>query len=74
MGCKMVTMERVRQLTALDRCDRCGAQAWVLVKGVVGELYFCSHHFAKHEEMLYNWAYDIVDERDFINDKPQSSA
>lgn len=69
----MTTMEKTRQLSALDRCDRCGAQAWVLAKGVVGELLFCSHHFAKFEEPLYNWAYDIVDERDFINERSQSS-
>jgi ribosomal protein L37E len=70
----MVTMEKTQQLKTTDRCDRCGAQAWVFVQGVVGELYFCSHHFAKHEEMLYNWAYDIVDEREFINQISESSA
>jgi hypothetical protein len=70
----METMEKVRTLTALDRCDRCESQAWVLVKGVSGELYFCGHDFAKHEEALYNWAYDIIDEREFINNKSQSSA
>lgn len=75
MGIPMVTMEKIeeRVLTAKDRCDRCNAQAWVLVKGIVGELYFCSHHFTKHEEALYDWAYDIVDERDFINKKSESS-
>jgi hypothetical protein len=66
--------EKTQQLTAKDRCDRCEAQAWVLVKGMSGELYFCGHHFTKHEEALYNWAYDIVDEREFINKKSQSSA
>jgi hypothetical protein len=33
------------QLTAIDRCDRCGAQAYVrasLPSG--GELLFCGHH------------------------------
>jgi hypothetical protein len=66
--------EKAQQLTAKDRCDRCDAQAWVIVKGVSGELFFCGHHFTKHEEALYNWAYDIVDEREFINKKSQSSA
>jgi hypothetical protein len=51
------------ELTALDRCDRCNAQAWVLAKGVNGELYFCSHHFNKYSEELVKWSYDIVDER-----------
>jgi len=72
----MVTMEeqKVQQLNISDRCDRCNAQAFVIAKGVNGELYFCGHHFTKHEEMLYNWAYEIVDERDYINQKSQSSA
>ena len=52
------------ELTALDRCDRCGSQAWVLVRGVNGELYFCSHHYNKYSENLVKWSYDIVDERE----------
>lgn len=69
-------MEKTKEqsLTLQDRCDRCNAQAFVLVKGVSGELLFCGHHFTKHEDALYNWAYDIVDEREFINNKSESSA
>lgn len=76
MGEKMNTMvkQKVRQLKIADRCDRCQAQAWVIAKGVTGELYFCHHHFTKHEDVLYNWAYEIIDEREFINEKSQSSA
>lgn len=72
----MHTMEKTKEqsLTLQDRCDRCNAQAFVLVKGVSGELLFCGHHFTKHEDALYNWAYDIVDEREFINNKSESSA
>ena len=72
----MNTMEQVKEqtLNSTDRCDRCQSQAFVLVKGIQGDLIFCGHHFTKHEEELYNWAYDIVDEREFINAKPQSSA
>lgn len=72
----MVTMEeqKVRQLKISDRCDRCNAQAWVEAKGMEGNLLFCNHHFTKNEEALYNWAYEIVDEREFINEKSQSSA
>jgi len=55
------------------RCDRCGSQAFVLVKGVSGELLFCGHHFAKFEENLTKFAYEIVDERDRINQKSESS-
>lgn len=56
------------QLTVLDRCDRCGAQAWVLVKGMNGELYFCSHHYNKYSENLVKWSYDIVDERERLQE------
>lgn len=55
-----------RRLKVEDRCDRCGAQAFVIVSGVNGELYFCGHHFAQHEEALSSYAYEIVDEREFI--------
>ena len=54
-------------LTALDRCDRCSAQAYVKAVGVSGELYFCGHHFAGMEESLSKWAFEIIDERDKLN-------
>lgn len=34
-------------LTANDRCDRCGAQAYVKIAGSTGELLFCGHHYNK---------------------------
>ena len=40
-------------LTAADRCDRCGAQAYVratLLTG--GELLFCVHHAKEHRPAL----------------------
>jgi hypothetical protein len=40
-------------LNALDRCDRCGAQAYVratLLTG--GELLFCAHHGKEYAEKL----------------------
>ena len=54
-------------LTAVDRCDRCSAQAYVKATGVSGELYFCGHHFAGMEESLSKWAFEIIDERDRLN-------
>lgn len=59
----MTITEEKYLLTTQDRCDRCSAQAWVIAKGVKGDLYFCSHHFDKFSEKLTEWAYDIVDER-----------
>lgn len=70
----MVITEQKRQLKVSDRCDSCNAQAWVVAKGISGELYFCLHHFTQHQEALYNWAYEIIDETQYINEKSQSSA
>ncbi|MFM6963708.1 MAG: hypothetical protein ACKOWJ_05540 [Micrococcales bacterium] len=36
--------ETPKELTALDRCDLCGAQAYVRVELSTGELLFCGHH------------------------------
>jgi len=62
--------ERVWLLTANDRCDQCGAQAYVSVTGVNGELMFCGHHYNKimdnpkgYEKMM-SFAITIVDERE----------
>lgn len=68
--------EKKRVLTRADRCDAggCPAQAWVIAKFTTGELHFCGHHFDKYEIGLIKYAYDVVDEREFINAKSESSA
>ena len=50
-------------LTARDRCDRCGAQAYmrVILRGG-SELMFCGHHAAAHREKLAQVAEKIQDE------------
>lgn len=50
------------QLTALDRCDSCGAQAYIRVTLSSGELLFCAHHGAKFKEKLFDTAIDWHDE------------
>lgn len=50
-------------LTARDRCDRCGAQAYVEVTLQTGSLLFCGHDYAKHEPMLATVALNVTDER-----------
>ena len=48
------------ELTALDRCDRCGAAAQVrAVLGSGGELLFCGHHAREHEAKLKELAAEI---------------
>ena len=39
-------------LSALDRCDSCGAQAYIRATMESGTLLFCAHHAAKHREAL----------------------
>jgi hypothetical protein len=41
------------ELTSLDRCDSCGAQAYVrATMPAGGVLLFCAHHASKHREKL----------------------
>jgi len=50
-------------LTATDRCDRCGAQAYVRVLLPSRlELLFCAHHNRKHARALAGIAVEIRDE------------
>ena len=50
-------------LSASDRCDGCGAQAYVRVRLVTGgELLFCGHHWGRHAEALMPQAAEVIDE------------
>lgn len=59
-----VDVERTYELTALDRCDACGAQAYIRVVVANGELLFCAHHGRKHQEKLSQIAQSWHDESD----------
>lgn len=49
------------ELTASDRCDRCGAAAQVrAVLATGGELLFCGHHAREHEPRLREQAAQIM--------------
>ena len=39
-------------LTAMDRCDRCGAQAFYRAVLTSGELLFCAHHGREYGDKL----------------------
>ena len=48
------------ELTVSDRCDRCGAQAYI--RATLGdglELLFCAHHGRKHIEKLRDLGDDV---------------
>jgi hypothetical protein len=51
-----------QMLTALDRCDYCGAQAYVKATLATGELLFCAHHAAEFKEKVQPIALDWHDE------------
>lgn len=52
-------------LSILDRCDACGAQAYIrAVLPTGGELLFCAHHGRKHLDQLRQMSAVITDETD----------
>ncbi len=58
-----------RELTALDRCDSCGAQAYVRVTMASGELLFCAHHAARFKDKLAESALAWHDESGRLADE-----
>lgn len=51
-----------RSLSSLDRCDSCGAQAYVRAMLSGSELLFCGHHAKQHEAKLKTLADSWHDE------------
>ena len=61
-------------LTAADRCDRCGAQAYLRVElQSGGELLFCAHHAREHGDKLKEIAANVVDETHKLSATPASA-
>ncbi|MGL4173231.1 MAG: DUF7455 domain-containing protein [Actinomycetota bacterium] len=59
----MTVTTTLAPLTTADRCDRCGAQAYVRVHlESGGELFFCAHHGREHTSALVQQAATIHDE------------
>jgi hypothetical protein len=54
-------------LTAADRCDICGAQAFIRVVLATGDLVFCGHHGTANKEKLKPIAITWQDETDKLN-------
>ena len=60
----------VEPLTAADRCDRCGAQAYVRVTLSAGsELLFCAHHGREYAPKLRELDAEILDESERLADQ-----
>jgi anti-anti-sigma regulatory factor len=64
------TSEVTFELTSLDRCDSCGAQAYVRVRLQSGELYFCGHHAAEAKPRLETVALEWHDETARLDEAP----
>jgi hypothetical protein len=52
------------ELNANDRCDVCGAQAYIKVSLATGDLLFCAHHGRANKEKLEPIAIKWQDETD----------
>jgi hypothetical protein len=64
-----------RPLVAADRCDRCGAQAYVRVTMPSGlELLFCAHHGRVYQAQLREVAVTIQDETERLADTPATAS
>ena len=70
----MTALAQLSGLSATDRCDRCGAQAYVRVE-LAGdaELLFCAHHAREHEDKLREVAITIHDETGKLADVPATA-
>ena len=54
-------------ITALDRCDKCGAQAMIRATLTSGELYFCGHHGREMGTPLVSKALEVYDPEGVFN-------
>jgi hypothetical protein len=62
-------------LSAADRCDRCGAQAYLRVElQSGGELLFCAHHAREHGDKLREIAATVIDETDKLSGASTTNA
>ncbi len=70
----MTSLTQQARLTAEDRCDRCGAQAYVQAELLTGaELLFCGHHARQYEEKLREVALVIHDETSRLREPVMSA-
>jgi hypothetical protein len=59
------------ELTAADRCDRCGAQAYIRVVLPSGsDLLFCAHHGREHSDALVKANAAVHDETGRLDETP----
>lgn len=68
--------DAARILTALDRCDQCGAQAWhrATLASTWRSLCFCAHHGKEHIDALLPQCSQWLDESRFLVAEPGAPA
>lgn len=59
-------------LTATDRCDACGAQAYVRATLATGELLFCAHHASRFRDSIKPTALAWHDESAKLHDEQRA--
>jgi len=70
----MTTTVAPTPLSAVDRCDRCGAQAYLRVElAGGGDLLFCGHHAREHGDKLREIAVSVHDETSKLADRPSTA-
>lgn len=63
----MTMVDTHAPLSALDRCDKCGAQAKIRATLANGELYFCGHHGREVKNSLVHQSVVVYDPEGFFN-------
>jgi hypothetical protein len=71
----MTTTVAPTPLSAVDRCDRCGAQAYLRVElAGGGDLLFCGHHAREHGDKLREIAVSVHDETSKLAGTPATAS
>jgi hypothetical protein len=65
------TQTPARVLTVADRCDSCGAQAYIAATFLNGELLFCGHHGRAYSAKMAESALSIHDQTADLSTKRQ---
>lgn len=50
----------LRPLTAHDRCDRCGSQAYIEIGTKPTPLLFCGHHYRQHRDVIQSLGIEVT--------------
>lgn len=73
-----VDPDTIPPIEIVDRCDKCGARAYVATTiphpDGLTNLYWCAHHYRQHQEKLEKAAVAVRNEEHKINLKPSVSA